>query len=72
MLDNTHTVRLNQLDNINFDKLNTLTSSIQRLVSLRKQSRRFTSYLPTALRLTADYQKPLPPRPRRRLGERQV
>lgn len=54
-LDNTRTVRLNQLDTSNFGNLTTLTPTLQRLVGLREQSHRFTSYLPTALRLTADY-----------------
>jgi hypothetical protein len=54
-LGNTRTVQLGQLDTISFRNLESLTPTIERLVGLREQTRRFTSYLPTTLRLTADY-----------------
>ncbi|TVT38226.1 hypothetical protein FNT36_18670 [Hymenobacter setariae] len=54
-LANNRTVQLGQLDTISFTNLATLTPTIERLVGLREQSHRFTSYLPATLRLTADY-----------------
>jgi hypothetical protein len=54
-LADSRTVQLGQLDTISFSGGATLTSTVERLVGLREQSRQFTSYLPATLRLTADY-----------------
>jgi hypothetical protein len=54
-LANSRTLQLGQLDTLDIDGLNNLAPTLERLVGLSSQSRRFTSYLPTTLRLTADY-----------------
>ncbi|TDN39772.1 hypothetical protein A8B98_17530 [Hymenobacter sp. UV11] len=55
-LANTATVRLSQLDTLTFNTLQSVENTAQRLVGLSSTSREFTTYLPAALRLTADYQ----------------
>jgi hypothetical protein len=50
------TIQLGQLDTLNINSPNDVGPALQRLVGLSTQSREFTSYLPAALRLTADYQ----------------
>ena len=49
------TVRLTQLDTLSFSTLQSVENTAQRLVGLRSTGREFTTYLPAALRLTADY-----------------
>ncbi|WP_223652007.1 DUF5723 family protein [Hymenobacter psoromatis] len=55
-LANTATVRLSQLDTLRFKTLQSVENTAQRLVGLSSTSREFTTYLPAALRFTADYQ----------------
>ncbi|RIY06110.1 hypothetical protein D0T11_19355 [Hymenobacter rubripertinctus] len=52
---NPGTVRIGQLDTIRIDSPDDLAPTLQRLVGLTEQSRRFTSGLPTTFRLSADY-----------------
>ncbi|HEX8328607.1 MAG TPA: DUF5723 family protein [Hymenobacter sp.] len=54
-LANNRTVQLGQLDTLNIKSPNDLAPTLQRLVGLSSQSKRFRSALPTTLRLTADY-----------------
>ena len=54
-LSASSTVKLQQVDTITFNPLTHLTSTAQQLIGLQDQSRAFTSYLPAAVRLTADY-----------------
>jgi len=54
-LANTRTVQLGHLDTIRIRNTDQLRNTAQRLVGLRSQDTKFTSYLPTTLRLTADY-----------------
>ncbi|NML64247.1 hypothetical protein HHL22_03415 [Hymenobacter sp. RP-2-7] len=54
-LAGTATVRLGQLDTLTFRTLQSVENTAQRLVGLSSTSREFTTYLPAALRLTADY-----------------
>ena len=55
-LANTATVRLSQLDTLRFRTLQAVENTAQRLVGLSSMGREFTTYLPAALRFTADYQ----------------
>lgn len=54
-LANARTVQLSQLDTLKFKTLQAVENDVQRLVGLSSAGREFTTYLPTALRLTADY-----------------
>jgi len=54
-LANTATKRLSQLDTLTFKTLQSVESTA-RLVGLSSTGREFTTYLPAALRFTADYQ----------------
>jgi hypothetical protein len=54
-LANSRTVQLGQLDTLTFNPFTSVGPTLERLVGLRSESRQFTSYLPAALRLTADY-----------------
>ena len=54
-LANTRTVQLGHLDTIKIRNADQIRNTAQRLVGLSSQSTKFTSYLPTTLRLTADY-----------------
>jgi hypothetical protein len=54
-LANTATVRLGQLDTLKFRNLQSIENTAQRLVGLSSTSREFTTYLPAALRFSADY-----------------
>ena len=54
-LANNSTVQLGQLDTIKINSARDVTPTLQRLIGISSQSTQFTSYLPTALRLTADY-----------------
>ena len=54
-LANNGTVQLGQVDTIKIDSQKDIAPTLQRLIGLSSQSRRFASYLPTTLRLTADY-----------------
>ncbi|AWM32963.1 DUF5723 family protein [Hymenobacter nivis] len=54
-LANTRTVQLGRVDTLTFNPLSSVGPTLERLVGLRSQAREFTSYLPAALRLTADY-----------------
>ncbi|GAA4503756.1 hypothetical protein GCM10023172_29200 [Hymenobacter ginsengisoli] len=49
------TVRLGQLDTLKFSTLQSVENTLQRTVGLSSTARSFTTYLPAALRLTADY-----------------
>ncbi|AMR27613.1 hypothetical protein A0257_11235 [Hymenobacter psoromatis] len=55
-LANTATVRLTQLDTLKFRTLQSVENTARSLVGLSSTSREFTTYLPAALRFTADYQ----------------
>lgn len=52
---NGGTRRLGQLDTLQFRNLQATENTLDRLVGLSSRGREFTSYLPAALRLTADY-----------------
>lgn len=54
-LASTRTVQVGQLDTLHFSTLQSVGPTLQRLAGLSSEGRQFTSYLPTALRLTADY-----------------
>ena len=54
-LANNKTVQLGQLDTITIRKVSDISRTAQRLVGLSSQGTEFTSYLPTTIRLTADY-----------------
>lgn len=54
-LANDRTVQLGQLDTLQVNSLNDLGPTLERVIGLSSQSRRFRSALPTTLRLTADY-----------------
>ncbi|MVN76539.1 hypothetical protein GO988_09410 [Hymenobacter sp. HMF4947] len=54
-LANAKTVQLAQLDTLQFKTLQSVENTVQRLVGLSSAGREFTTYLPAALRLTADY-----------------
>lgn len=55
-LANTATKRLNQLDTLKISTLQSVETAAQRLVGpISGMGREFTTYLPTALRFTADY-----------------
>jgi len=53
--DASRVVTLRQVDTITFNPLARFGNTAQRLIGLRDQARAFSSALPTALRLTADY-----------------
>ena len=55
VLANTRTVQVGQLDTLRFTTLKSVGPIMNKLVGLESQSTRFTSYLPSTLRLTADY-----------------
>lgn len=48
-------LRLAQLDTIRLRNLQTTENTLQRLIGLRSRGQEYASYLPAALRLTADY-----------------
>lgn len=54
-LASARTVQVGQLDTLLFSTLQSVGPTLQRLVGLSSEGRQFTSYLPTALRFTADY-----------------
>ncbi len=54
-LANTATVRLSQLDTLTLSSLQSVENTADRLVGLRDRGHEFTSALPAALRVTADY-----------------
>jgi len=54
-LANGRTLQLGQLDTISIGTADDIGPQIKRLIGLESQSRQFTSYLPTTLRLSADY-----------------
>lgn len=54
-LANTGTVRLSQLDTLKFKTLQSVETTARQLVGLSSTGREFTTYLPAALRFTADY-----------------
>ncbi len=54
-LANRRTVQLGQLDTLKINSAEDIGPNVEKLVGLSSQSTRFKSYLPTTLRLTADY-----------------
>ncbi|GAA4358915.1 DUF5723 family protein [Hymenobacter saemangeumensis] len=55
-LANTRTIQWGQLDTLKYSSLGTsVDQTLARVVGLQGQATRFTSYLPTALRFSADY-----------------
>jgi hypothetical protein len=54
-LANAKTVQLGHLDTLRFRTLQQTENTLRRLTGLSSTDQAFTSYLPTALRLTADY-----------------
>jgi outer membrane protein OmpA-like peptidoglycan-associated protein len=56
-LANTRTIQWGQLDTLKYTSLNaSVDQTLAKIVGLSGQTTQFTSYLPTALHLTADYQ----------------
>ena len=54
-LVNTRTVQLGHLDTLHFKTLQSVGPTVSKLIGLKSQDTRFTSYLPTTLRFSADY-----------------
>ncbi|MBC6609665.1 thrombospondin type 3 repeat-containing protein [Hymenobacter sp. BT507] len=52
---NSQTLQLGQLDTIQIRNADDIAPTLDRLIGLSEQSQRFTTYLPTTLRLSADY-----------------
>lgn len=54
-LANNRTLQIGQLDTVKINNADDLAPVLERLVGLESQSRRFSSSLPTTVRLSADY-----------------
>ena len=54
-LVNSRVVNLGQLDTIHFNNAQTIRNTARKLVGLQSEAKSFRTYLPTTLRLSADY-----------------